>query len=70
MEIDNLEQPELDRYPEGEGALNKYYSEMLDRPDETYEIGEDVCDDCWEDGIVSILDPRDGSCAYCESGSY
>lgn len=71
MKINNLEQlKKLDAYPEGEGALNKYYSDMLDRDDDEYEIGQDVCDDCWEDGVVSILDPTDGSCAYCENCSY
>ncbi|MEH1771582.1 hypothetical protein [Nostoc sp.] len=66
MEIDNLEQSEDDSYPEGEGALNKYYSDMLDRDDDCYEIDQDVCGESWEDGLVSILDPRDGSCPRCD----
>ncbi|MBG1263086.1 hypothetical protein [Nostoc commune] len=62
MEINS----EIDSYPEGEGALNKYYSDMLDRPDETYEINSEVCGQCWEDGLISILDPRDFSCPECD----
>ncbi|WP_104909275.1 hypothetical protein [Nostoc sp. 'Lobaria pulmonaria (5183) cyanobiont'] len=67
MEIDNLEQhEEIDGYPEGEGALNKYYSDRLDRDDDEYEIGSDVCCECWEDGLISILDPRNFSCPVCD----
>ncbi|WP_104905605.1 hypothetical protein [Nostoc sp. 'Lobaria pulmonaria (5183) cyanobiont'] len=67
MEIDNLEQlKELEGYPEGEAALKKYYSNMLDRDDDYYEIYRDVCAECWEDELGSILDPRDGSCPRCD----